>query len=145
MWCYHSVVGNGSIEGSVCRDSDDECGGLVGGADDCQSDNDEVDSGGERDCLSDDDGGPDCLRDGVRVRGGVRERGGVLFVMVVFCGAGGRGRCGVRVRGGVNGPGRGLGVHDHEVADLQWEPLDIADEELLDDTLPFSETEGFKV
>ena len=80
-----------------------------------------------------------------------------LLVVVVFCcvggsgrrggrvRVGGRGRCGVRVRGGVHGPGRGLGVHDHGVADLQWESVDTADKTLLGDTFPFKETEGLKV
>ena len=44
------------------RDSGDECGGLVGGDDDYQNDYDDVDSGGDADCLRGDDGGPDCLR-----------------------------------------------------------------------------------
>ena len=34
---------------------------------------------------------------------------------------------------------------DDGVADLQWEPVDTADEKLLDDTFPFNETEGLKV
>ena len=51
----------------------------------------------------------------------------------------------VFVCGGVHGSGCGLGVLDHEVADLQWEPADIADEELLDDTFPFNVIEGLKV
>ena len=127
-----SVVRDGKIEDSVCRASGDECGGLVGGGDDDdQSDNDDVDSGGH--------GGPDCLCDGVRGRGGIRVCGGH------FCDAGGSGRHAVRVCGGVHGSGCGLGVLDHEVADLQWEPADIADEELLDDTFPFNVTEGLKV
>ena len=42
-------------------------------------------------------------------------------------------------------PGCGLGVSDHGVADLQWEPVDIVDEELLDDTFSFNETECLKV
>ena len=45
----------------------------------------------------------------------------------------------------MHGPECGLGVCDHGVADLQQEPVDIADEELLDDTFPFNETEGLKV
>ena len=44
----------------------------------------------------------------------------------------------------MHGPECGLGVCDHGVADLQQEPVDIADEELLDDTFPFNETEGLK-
>ena len=114
-----SVVRDGSIEDSVCRDNGDECDGLVGGDDDDQSDNDDVDSGGDGDCLRGHDGGH------VRV--------------------GGRGRHGVCVHGAVHGPGHGLGVHDHGVVDLQWEPVDIADEELLDDTFPFNESEDLKV
>ena len=46
-----SVVRDGSIEDSVRRDSGDECGGLVGGGDYDQSDNDDVDSGGDGYCL----------------------------------------------------------------------------------------------
>ena len=147
-----SVVRDWSIEDSVCRDSGDECGGLVGGDDDDdQSDNGDVDSGGDGDSLRDDNGGPDCLRGGVRGRGGVRLCSG-RFWGVGGSGrsgcrvrVGGRGRRGVHARGGVHGPGRGLGVRYHGVADLQWEPFDIVDEELLDDTFPFSETEGLKV
>ena len=114
-----SVARDGSIEDSVCRDSGDECGGLVGADDDDQSDNDDVDSGDDGDCLRGDDGSPDCLRGGVRVGAGVRGRGGH------FCGVGGSGRRGGRggrgvcVRGCVHGPGRGLGVRDDGVADLQ--------------------------
>ena len=158
-----SVVRDGSIEDNLCRDSGDECDGLVGGDDDDQSDNDDADSDGDGDCLRVDDCGPNCLRGGVCVRGGVRERTGVRERSGVracsgrFCDVGGSGRhggCvrvggreshGVRVRGGVHGPGRGLGVRDHGVADLQWKPVDIADVELLDDTYPFNETEGLKV
>ena len=113
-----SVVRDRSIEDKVCGDSGDECGGLVGGDDDDQSDNDDVDSGGDGDCLRVDDGGPDCLHGGVCVRGGIRGRGIVRVRGYRFYGVGGRGRCGVRVRGGEHGPGRGLGVRDHGVADL---------------------------
>ena len=45
-----SVVRDGSIKDSVCRKSGDECGGLVGGDNDDQSDND-ADSGGDGDFL----------------------------------------------------------------------------------------------
>ena len=133
------------VEDSVCRDSGNECDGLVGGNDVDQSDNDHVYRGGDGDCLHGDDGGLDCLRGGVRVRYGVRGPG------ARFCGVGGngkrsgRGRHGVCVHGCIHGPGRGLGVRDHGVADLQWEPVDIADEELLDDTFSLNETKGLKV
>ena len=117
-----SVVRNRNIEDSVCRDSIHECGGLVGSDDDNQNDNDDVDSGGNGDCLRDDDGGPKCLRGGVRVHDGVRGHGGVRVCGGCFCGVGGsgrcggcvrvggHGRCGVRVCGGVHDPGHGLGV-----------------------------------
>ena len=146
-----SVVRDGSIEDGVCRDSGDECGGLVGDDGDDQSDNDGVDKGRDGDCLRGDDGGPNGLDGGVHVPGVVRGHGGVRVCGGCFYGVGGSGRhgghgwCGVCVRGGVHGPGRGLGVRDHGVADLQREPADIADEDLLDDTFHFNKTEGLKV
>ena len=105
-----SVVRDGSIEDSVRRDSGDECGGLVGGGDYDQSDNNDVDSGGDGYCLRGDDGGLNCLRGGVRLRSGVRGRGGVRVCDGRFCVVGGRGKRGVCVSGGVHGPKRGLGV-----------------------------------
>ena len=109
-----SVVRDGSIDDSVCRDSGDECGGLVGGDDDDQNDNDDVDSGGDSDCLCGYDGGPDCLRGGVCVHGGICVCGGC------FCGVGGRGGHSICVCGDVHGPGHGLGVRDHGVAELKF-------------------------
>ena len=141
-----SIVRDGSTEDSVCRDSGDECGGLVGGDDDDddQSDND-VDSGGDGDCLRGDNGGPDCLHGGVHVCGGAPGHGGVCVCGVGCSGrdggcvcVGGHRRHGGSVCDGVHGPGLGHGVHDHGVADLQWEPVDTADEVLLDDTFPFN-------
>ena len=135
-----SVVRDRSIGNSVCKDSGDECSGLVGGDDDDQSDNDDVDSGVDGDCLCGDDGGPDCLHGGVRVRSSVRGRSGVRVRAGHFCGVGGSGRgggCihvgghgrrGVCVHGGVYVPEHGLGVHVHGVADLLWESVDNADE-----------------
>ena len=114
-----SVARDGIIEDSVCRDSGDECGGLVGADDDDQSDNDDVDSGDDGDCLRGDDGSPDCLRGGVRVGAGVRGRGGHFCDVGGSGRRGGRGGRGVCVRGCVHGPGRGLGVRDDGVADLQ--------------------------
>ena len=154
-----SVVRDGSIEDTVCRGSGDECGDLVGDDDCDQSGNDDIDNGGDGDCLREDDGGPNCGGDsgGVCVRGGVRGRVGVRLRVGRFCGVGGigrrggcgcvgsHGRLGVRVHGGVHSSGRGLGIYDHGLADLQWGPVDIADEELLDYTFPFKETEGLKV
>ena len=86
---------------------------------DDQSDYDDVYSGGDGDCLGGDDGVPDCLRGGVPVHGDVREHGGVCVCGGRFCDVGGSGRRGVHVHDGVHGPGRGHGVLDHGVADLQ--------------------------